>query len=235
MLIEYDKNNETKYRAQLRYWSSAAGDLHMFGMKDIEKEELPKELQSVYDELWEECPLGLFCYLAQFLGTNGLLFQTEYHEFTEEGEPGEINNAEYAASVAGRLAERFPNYIVIFGKELGIPGLDDGGDPATELSLFIPAKALTIERRDEAEKFFADIAYRSEDGYYDGWNVECRDQLEFLLARSLPSKRGEKIFSLLGNRYAEEIVKLESSERNRPEKQAEALATVFENLLGISA
>ena len=156
----YENTETKKYESDLKYWSNAAGELHHFGEYDIEEKDLPAELQTMYQESWQECPYGVFCYLAQYKGENGIALIAEYHEFTPEGETSEINNAEQGEKVAKLLSERF-NYPVIIAKQLGFPGtspIEGDNDLATEVTLFIKAGA-SKKQVDEAAKYFGEIAY----------------------------------------------------------------------------
>ncbi len=152
-----------KYQEDLRYWSNACGELHRYGERDITEEELPPELQKAYSEIWEECPWGLFCYLAEYEGKTGIALIAEYHEYTDEGYEGEENNNEQANKVMKLLAQKYQDtdYVLIKGRELGFPGRtpEGDGDNATELVLFLPCP-VSKEEFDAVTDYFGHAAYR---------------------------------------------------------------------------
>jgi len=150
MLHEY--TDYKTYNKDLKYWCNACGELHHFGEEDITERDLPVELQTVYEDLWEENKDGNYVYLVQFKGQNGIALINEYYELNEgESDP---NNYEQAKRAAGFMNDN-TNYDVILAKELGFPSSD--GD-ATEVVVFFPA-SVSKEEFDKTSKMFADIAY----------------------------------------------------------------------------
>ncbi|MBO5609119.1 MAG: hypothetical protein J5929_01925 [Eubacterium sp.] len=134
MKIYTDRN---EYENDLTYYCNACGEVFIDGI-DSKPEDLPLPLQKAYDELWSD-GTGSYCYLVKYKDEYGLALINEYHEFTDEGKSGEMNNYEQAVKVGNRVENMFP-YTVFIGKEMGFPGTTpDGsqGDYATELVVFI--------------------------------------------------------------------------------------------------
>ena len=162
MIIKYGSGTDEgkRYREELKYWSNACGELHRFGEESISEKDLPPALQIMYEESWSELPYGIWCYLARFKGEDGISLQAEYHEFTDEGKPGEVNNLVQANNVAELLSKKF-DYPVTIAEHQGFPGMspvEGDDDQATEVALFIKTGA-SKEQVDEAAKYFGEIAY----------------------------------------------------------------------------
>ena len=71
--------DRTSFDETLKYWSSAAGDLHHHGKTDITEEQLPPVLQYAYNELWGE-DYGIYCYLVETPKGFGIALIPEYDE-----------------------------------------------------------------------------------------------------------------------------------------------------------
>ena len=124
-----------EYKNVIKYFSNACGDMFN-GDKDITYNELPEELKTAYDTLWEEGS-GSYCYLVNYKDQYGVVLINEYHEFDEYGKEKDPNNFCRAVEVAEKFSKEFPLYGVCIAKEIGFPGCG-GDDPATELIVFVP-------------------------------------------------------------------------------------------------
>jgi len=160
---KYGLKTIRRYNADLKYWSSACGELHQWGIKDITEDELPDELKKIYHEWWEENKDGNYCYLAEYRGIYGIALVNEYHELYE-GKPYEYNYelaekvAKYMDALYGNeseYADLDTKVEVLLAKAIGFP-CDE--DMATEVVVFVPAG---VEKSyfDEISKKFAKIAY----------------------------------------------------------------------------
>ena len=154
--------NTKNFHNDCKYWSNATADLYdaMTG-KPIEKDKLPKELLAPYEYLSEN--YGMFTYLMQYNGKNGLALVNEYSEYDDVGNTV-INNFDRAVEFAKEIEAHFPQHTVFVGKQTGFPFTCDDGtaDPATELVVFIDADFFTEENED---KFDSLVDYLSENAY----------------------------------------------------------------------
>ena len=78
--IEDDNPVDRKRANAIKYWSNAAGDLHMRGKRFIEENELPKPLQRAYRDLWEEDAGGACTYLVETDAGYGVAMILEYDD-----------------------------------------------------------------------------------------------------------------------------------------------------------
>lgn len=101
------------------FWSNCCGDLHHNGEYQINSvEELPKELQRAYKELWAET-YGVHCYLVEFKGRYGIAFEVEYDDnFACDLGISYEEAVGLAEDMAKNLALHYPYYDVIFGEDV---------------------------------------------------------------------------------------------------------------------
>lgn len=66
---EYKKAEEKLYINDLKYWCNGCGELHHFGEFDITEDDLPKDLQRAYNELWTDGTRS-YCYLVTYQDKN---------------------------------------------------------------------------------------------------------------------------------------------------------------------
>ncbi len=86
-MLKHDMEN-------LLYWSNACGELHYHGERDINPDELPKELKNLYFGSWSDShgvnlgfwndSYGVNCYLAEYHGQYGISLECEYSSFYAE-------------------------------------------------------------------------------------------------------------------------------------------------------
>lgn len=62
------------------YWSNSCGDLHYGGFYDVNKDDLPQSLQTIYDEWFVENEFGFHNYLFEKNGRYGMAIEAEYYE-----------------------------------------------------------------------------------------------------------------------------------------------------------
>ncbi len=100
------------------YWSNCTGDLHHNAEYWIDNvEDLPKELQVAYNELWSDS-YWANCYIAEFNGKYGIALEAEYDNyFAEELKVSckELDNM--VKDKAVELANKYSEYDVIFGED----------------------------------------------------------------------------------------------------------------------
>ena len=142
MLYDNSEKDKDKYVEDLKFWCTAAGELHKQG-ENITKEELPEELARIYRDWWEEDKDGNCTYLAELFGVYGIALMQEYYK-TRGGEAAP-NNYDRALMVA-EIMDSFYHSIagrsdggvqILLAKEGGYIGLDDRA--ADELVVFVPA------------------------------------------------------------------------------------------------
>lgn len=151
----------------LVFWSNNCGD---------SVEELPKELQRAYKELWSE-DYGVDCYLAEFNGRYSLAFGIDY-----DGHYSDRYGLSYkeavglAEDVAKDLAYRYPEYDVIFGEDailwsngerstivLVIIPWSVNGEKATELANYMTENGYTFNKQDKKPDSNADFELQYKD------------------------------------------------------------------------
>ena len=139
------------------YWSNSCGDLHHNGEYDIENvDDLPKELQRAFDELWSEGIYGVRCYLVEFAGKYGIAFEAGY----DKGYAEDINltyeqliNA--AREKAVECAKKYPEYDVIFGEDV-----EPWSDGTTDsIVMIIMPWDINEETLDEVGRYFESMCY----------------------------------------------------------------------------
>lgn len=153
MLYEY----EDKLDGDFVFWSNSCGDLHHNGEYDIDKvEDLPKELQRAYNELWCEGVYGLRCYLVEFNGKYGISFEAGYGEgfaddlgITYEGFVKTVRGKAVACS------NEYPEYDVIFGKDT-----EEWSDGSVDsVVMIIMPWDISKEKFDEVGRYFESMCY----------------------------------------------------------------------------
>ena len=142
MLYDNSKKGKDKYVEDLKFWCTAAGELHKQG-ENITKEELPEELARIYRDWWEEDKDGNYTYLVELFGVYGIALMQEYYK-TRGGEAAP-NNYDRALMVA-EIMDSFYHFIagrsdggvqILLAKEVGyIPPEYRAVD---ELVVFVPA------------------------------------------------------------------------------------------------
>lgn len=157
MITYYGKSFDEgkKYGYDLRYWSNACGELHQWGTRDIKFEELPEQLQDIYEDRWEEGKDGNYCYLVEYKGEYGIALVNEYWEHYD----GKISedNYEQAVKAAKAIDSKYGNIArVIVAQEQGFPEADES---ASEMTVFVPAM-VDKDVFNEISKYIAEVAYK---------------------------------------------------------------------------
>ena len=153
-MIYYIKEMEEDFLNDFVYWSDSHGQFEKDG-KDLSYDELPKDLQSVYSEIWEENKDGLSCCLAEFKGEYGIALVAEYSRSSQ------ARDLEMAKRVAKTLEEKKTpaKSVVILAYDLG--KVSDNGDPSTVVILFLPS-SVSKKTFNTNAKIFGDMAYKAE-------------------------------------------------------------------------
>ncbi|WP_031548820.1 hypothetical protein [Oribacterium sp. FC2011] len=153
-MIYYIKEMEEDFLNDFVYWSDNHGQFEKDG-KDLSYDELPKDLQSVYSEIWEENKDGLSCCLAEFKGEYGIALVAEYSRSSQ------ARDLEMAKRVAKTLEEKKTpaKSVVILAYDLG--KVSDNGDPSTVVILFLPS-SVSKKTFNTNAKIFGDMAYKAE-------------------------------------------------------------------------
>ena len=129
------KLTKADYEKNCIYWSNSCGDL-FHGGEDIEREELPAELERAFRDLWEENEFGLTCFLAEFYGRYGISLEAGYSDC--DADNWDIRRAELdriAEKEAEKIAAKLKDSLVIFGKR--VQAWSDGTFD-TIVSVFVP-------------------------------------------------------------------------------------------------
>jgi hypothetical protein len=153
-MIYYIKEMEEDFLNDFIYWSDNHGQFEKDG-KDLSYDELPKDLQSVYSEIWEENKYGLGCCLAEFKGEYGIALVAEYSRSSQ------ARDLEMAKRVAKTLEEKKTpaKSVVILAYDLG--KVSDNGEPSTVVILFLPS-SVSKKTFNTNAKIFGDMAYKAE-------------------------------------------------------------------------
>ena len=153
-MIYYIKEMEEDFLNDFIYWSDSHGQFEKDG-KDLSYDELPKDLQSVYSEIWEENKDGLSCCLAEFKGEYGIALVAEYSRSSQ------TRDLEMAKRVAKTLEEKKTpaKSVVILAYDLG--KVSDNGEPSTVVILFLPS-SVSKKTFNTNAKIFGDMAYKAE-------------------------------------------------------------------------
>ncbi len=153
-MIYYIKEMEEDFLNDFVYWSDSHGQFEKNG-KDLSYDELPKDLQSVYSEIWEENKDGLSCCLAEFKGEYGIALVAEYSRSSQ------ARDLEMAKRVAKTLEEKKTpaKSVVILAYDLG--KVSDNGEPSTVVILFLPS-SVSKKTFNTNAKIFGDMAYKAE-------------------------------------------------------------------------
>lgn len=153
-MIYYIKEMEEDFLNDFVYWSDSHGQFEKDG-KDLSYDELPKDLQSVYSEIWEENKDGLSCCLAEFKGEYGIALVAEYSRSSQ------ARDLEMAKRVAKTLEEKKTpaKSVVILAYDLG--KVSDNGEPSTVVILFLPS-SVSKKTFNTNAKIFGDMAYKAE-------------------------------------------------------------------------
>lgn len=119
----YEFNNASELSQHLKYWSNACGELHHHGEYDLKDvTELPEELQSAYNELWEEGN-GCLAYLAEFNDKYYIALISEFdNTFADDSSMSMAELYHIAKMNAIKLYNDnlFKDTILILGKETGL-------------------------------------------------------------------------------------------------------------------
>ena len=153
-MIYYIKEMEEDFLNDFVYWSDSHGQFEKDG-KDLSYDELPKDLQSMYSEIWEENKDGLSCCLAEFKGEYGIALVAEYSRSSQ------ARDLEMAKRVAKTLEEKKTpaKSVVILAYDLG--KVSDNGEPSTVVILFLPS-SVSKKTFNTNAKIFGDMAYKAE-------------------------------------------------------------------------
>lgn len=98
------------------YWSNATGDLHNDGHWLKDENELPKELQRAYKDLWTDA-YWVNCYLVEFDSKYGVALEAEYDtDFAADCGISYEELLAIARRKAMEISEKYPYLDVIFGE-----------------------------------------------------------------------------------------------------------------------
>lgn len=139
------------------YWSNSCGDLHHNGEYDIERvEDLPKELQRAFNELWCDGVYRVRCYLVEFNGKYGIAFEAGYDKgYAEDLEMTYENLINIAKEKAVECSKKYPEYDVIFGKET-----EKWSDGSTDsIVMIVMPWDISNEKFDEVGKYLETMCY----------------------------------------------------------------------------
>ena len=138
------------------YWCNNAGDLHHNAEYWIDEvEDLPKELQVAYNELWSDS-YWASCYIAEFNGKYGIALEAEYSSyFAEELEVSRQELDNMVEDKAIELADKYSEYDVIFGKDT-IKWSD--GEVNSAMLIFMPWNT-SKEKFLEVQEYFDSMCY----------------------------------------------------------------------------
>lgn len=142
MLYGNSKKDKDKYIEDVKYWCTAAGELHKQG-EDITEEELPEELARIYRDWWEEDKDGNYTYLVELFGVYGIALIQEYYK--TYGGKATQNNYDRALKVAEKMDSLYHSIAgrsdggvqILLAKEVGNIAPDDRA--VDELVVFVPA------------------------------------------------------------------------------------------------
>lgn len=140
------------------YWSNSCGDLHHNGEYDIEKvENLPKELQRAFNELWCEGIYGVSCYLVEFNGKYGIAFEAGYDkDYANDSNMTYENLIQIAREKAIECSKKYPNYDVLFGEDT-----KKWSDGSTDSIVMIIMPWNIVEKEfDEVGRYFETMCYK---------------------------------------------------------------------------
>ncbi len=153
-MIYYIKEMEEDFLNDFIYWSDNHGQFEKDG-KDLNYDELPKDLQSVYSELWEENKDGLACRLAQYKGEYGIALVADYSRSSQ------TRDLDMAKRVAKTLEEKKTpaKSVVILAYDLG--SVSENSEPTTNVILFLPSSVSKKTFTANAQTF-GEMAYKAE-------------------------------------------------------------------------
>lgn len=139
------------------YWSNSCGDLHHNGEYDIENiEDLPKELQRAFTELWSDGVYRVRCYLVEFNGKYGISFEAEYDKgYADDVEITYDELVKIAREKAIECSKKYPEYDVIFGKD-AVERSDGSKD--TVVVIVMPWD-ISKEKLNDVGKYFESMCY----------------------------------------------------------------------------
>ena len=153
-MIYYIKEMEEDFLNDFVYWSDSHGQFEKDG-KDLSYDELPKDLQSVYSEIWEENKDGLSCCLAEFKGEYGIALVAEYSRSSQ------ARDLEMAKRVAKTLEEKKTPAKSVVNLAYDLGKVSDNGEPSTVVILFLPS-SVSKKTFNTNAKIFGDMAYKAE-------------------------------------------------------------------------
>lgn len=151
MLYEFKDNLEN-----FVYWCNCTGDLHHnaeYWIDDVD--DLPKELQSAYNELWSDC-YWANCYIAEFNGEYGIALESEYDSyFAEELKVSRHELDNMVKDKAVELTNKYSEYDVIFGED-AIKW--SNGEVNSAMIIFMPWN-ISKEKFLEVQEYFDSMCY----------------------------------------------------------------------------
>lgn len=139
------------------YWSNGCGDLHHNGEYTIHNvEDLPKELQRAFIELWSEGIYGVRCYLVEFNGKYGIAFEAGYDKYyADDLEISYEQLVRIAREKSVECSNKYPEYDVIFGEDT-----EEWSDGSTDSIVMIIMPWDISERKfDEVGKYLETMCY----------------------------------------------------------------------------
>lgn len=153
MLYEY----KNELGGDFVYWSNSCGDLHHNGEYDIDKvEDLPKELQRAFNELWCEGVYGVRCYLVEFNGHYGIGLEAGYDKcYADDIGMKYERLIEIAKEKAVECSNKYPEYDVIFGEET--EKWSDGS--VDSIVMIVMPWDISEEKFDEVGKYLEAMCY----------------------------------------------------------------------------
>ena len=138
------------------YWCNNAGDLHHnaeYWIDDVE--DLPKELQVAYNELWSDS-YWASCYIAEFNDKYGIVLEAEYSSyFAKELKVSRKELDNMVKDKAVELTNKYSEYDVIFGEDT-IKWSD--GEVNSAMIIFMPWN-ISKEKFFEVQEYFDSMCY----------------------------------------------------------------------------
>lgn len=142
MLYDNSEKDKDKYVEDIKFWCTAAGELHKQG-EHITEEELPEELARIYRDWWEEGKDGNNTYLVELFGVYGIALMQEYCKtYGGKATPNNYNRALKVAKKIDSLYHSIAGHSdggvqILLAKEVGNIAPDDRA--VDELVVFVPA------------------------------------------------------------------------------------------------
>lgn len=123
------------------YWSNSCGDLHYGGFYDVNKDDLPQPLQTIYDEWFVENEFGFNNYLFEKNGRYGMAIEAEYYENDRKVNNLSVSEYDVFISKMEWLIKYFLRSVMSFPIEVELEKDTGDDDIVSILRVFIPYDA----------------------------------------------------------------------------------------------